>query len=132
MRYWKLLAGYRAETTTYSEAEKTGLTSPYSPVENARLIGLRTVSNRDAATTLVNHVQWKLTCATFRPNSIECGSQGSGLQTAPALQAPALDWQVDQQVQAGVPITIEARNITEDTPVTVDELLYGLFDNGSS
>lgn len=128
-KYWKLLAGYDAETTTYSEAAKTGMTSPYSPVEDATLIGLRTVPNRDAATTLTNHVQWKLTCSTFKPNSIECGSQNSGLQTAPALQAMPLDWVVNQKVQAGVPITIEARNITADTPVTVDELLYGLFES---
>lgn len=132
-QYWKLLAGYDAETTTFSECAKTGMTSPYSPVENARLIGLRAFANSDAATTLQEHVQFKLTCSTFTPNSIECGSQGSGLATAPAFHggvAGQNDWVCNQPVQAGVPITIEARNITADTPVTVDCLLYGLFDNG--
>lgn len=135
MRYWKLLAGYDAETTTYSECALSGFASPYSPVENARLKGLRMVINRSAASSLINHVQAKLTCATFKPNSIECGGQGSGLQTAPALQSGAtavLDWEVDQPVQAGVPITIEMRNRTADTPVTVETLIYGLFDNGQS
>jgi len=130
--YWKLLAGYDAETTTYSECALTGFTSPYSPVENATLKGLRMVINRSSAASLINHVQAKLTCATFKPNSIECGGQGSGLQTAPALMSgntAVLDWQVEQPVQAGVPITIEMRNRTADTPVTVEVLLYGLFQN---
>jgi len=127
------MAGYDAESTTFSECAKTGMASPYMPVENARLVGLRVVSNRDAATTLQNHVQFKLTSATFRPNSIEVGGQGSGLQTAPALSGgvnAVNDWDVSQDVNSGTPIVIEARNITADTPVTVDCLLYGLFDNG--
>lgn len=131
-RYWKLLAGYDAEDKTYAECAKTGMASPYSPQENATLIGLRAFANSDAASTLQEHVQFKLTCATFKPNSIECGSQGSGLATAPAFHggvAGQNDWEVNQPVQAGVPITIEARNITADTPVTVDCLLYGLFEN---
>lgn len=133
MRYWKLLGEYDAEITTYSELAGGGGSSPYSPVESAQLVGLRTVINRSAATSLINHIQFKLTCATFKPNSIECGGQGSGLQTAPALAGGVVaqsDWEVNQPVQAGVPITIEARNITTDTPVTVTALLYGLFDNG--
>jgi len=126
------MAGYDAETTTYSECAKTGMKSPYSPVEDAMLIGLRAFANSDAATTLQEHVQFKLTCATFKPNSIECGSQGSGLATAPAFHggvAGQNDWDISQPVKAGVPITIEARNVTADTPVTVDCLLYGLFEN---
>jgi hypothetical protein len=37
------------------------------------------------------------------------------------------DWEVDEPVKAGVPITIEAKNNTVDTPVTVSVFLYGLF-----
>lgn len=131
--YWKLLAGYDAEATTYSECALSGFSSPFSPVEDAKLKGLRMVINRSAASSLINHVQAKLTCATFKPNSIECGGQGSGLQTAPALMSGSnavLDWQCDQQVRAGVPVTIEMRNRTADTPVTVEVLIYGFFDNG--
>lgn len=135
MRYWKLLGQYDAETTTYSEFAVSGMASPYSPVENAVLVGLRAVVNRSAASSLINHVQFKLTCATFKPNSIECGGQGSGLQTAPALQSGSTaqsDWECNQPVQAGVPITLEGRNVTADTPVTVSVVLYGLFDNGTA
>ena len=127
-KYWLLMAEYDAETTTYTAAAGVKA-SPFSAPEPARLIGLRAISNRDAASSLTNHVQWRLTSTTFQPSIIECGSQGSGLQTAPALQAPSLDWQCDQKVVPGIEVTIEARNVTADTPVTVSELLYGLFDN---
>lgn len=127
MRLWRMMAHYNAETTTYSEAAGSPA-SPFTPDFNGRLIGLRLFANRDAATTLQNHVQAKLTCNTFKPNSIECGSQGSGLQTAPVLVSGPDEWPVDQQVKAGVPITIEMRNVTADTPITVNVLLYGLFE----
>jgi hypothetical protein len=124
---WRLLGEYDAESTTYTALAGPKGSSPYNPDFSGKLIGLRVVMNRSAATSLINHVQFKLSCTTFTPNSIECGVQGSGLQTAPALQPSAMDWQVDQPVQSGVPITIEARNNTVDTPVTVSVMLYGLF-----
>lgn len=133
MRYWRLLGQYDAETTSFSELAVSGMSSPYQPVEAARLKGLRAVINRSAASSLINHVEFRLSSATFSPNTIEIGGQGTGLQTAPSLQggvSSVLDWEVDQPVQPGVPITIEGRNITADTPVTVSALLYGLFDNG--
>jgi len=129
MKYWRCLGQYDAETTTYSALAVAGFTSPYTPDEDARLIGLRTVVNRSAVTSLINHVQFRLTCTTFKPNSIECGAQGSGLQTAPAVQPNETDWSVDQMVKAGVPVTIEARNVTADTPVTTSVLLYGCFQS---
>lgn len=129
MRYWKLIGQFDGESTSFTELAVTGMASPYNPVESARLVGLRAIPNRSAASSLINHVQFKLSCATFTPNAIECGCQGSGLQTAPALQQGGHDWEIDQPVAAGSPITVEARNITADTPVTVSVLLYGLFDN---
>lgn len=131
-KYWKLLGQYDAETTTYSEFAVSGMASPYTPIEKATLVGLRAVVNRSAASSLINHVQFKLTSATFKPNSIECGVQGSGLQTAPALQSgdtAKIDWEVSQPVDAGVPITLEGRNVTADTPVTVSVVLYGCFQS---
>lgn len=133
-RYWKLLGQYDAETTTYSEFAVSGMASPFTPPEKARLKGLRAVVNRSAATSLINHIQFKLTCTTFKPNSIEVGCQGSGLQTAPTGvggNSAVLDWEVDQPVEP-VPITLEGRCVTADTPVTVSALLYGLFDNGQN
>ena len=128
--FFRLMAQYDAETTTYSACAGTP-TSPYTPDKTGRLRGLRTIVNRSASTSLINHVQFRLTSTTFNPNSIECGAQGTGLQTAPALQGGAsseMDWACDQMVQAGVPITIEARNVTADVPVTVSVLLYGYFE----
>jgi len=127
-RLWRLLGEYDAETTTYSACAGTAQTSPYTPDFSGNLIGMRAIPNRSAATSLINHVQFRLTCTTFNPNVIHVGGQGTGLQTAPALQQGGMDWQCSQPVQSGVPITVEARNVTADTPVTVSVLLYGLFD----
>ena len=128
-KYWVLLGQYGATTTSYTAFAGTPA-SPYTPTEDAKLIGLRVIVNRSAATSLINHVQFKLTCSTFKPNSIEVGGQGTGLQTAPAAQGGEtsyIDWAVEQLVKAGVPITMEGRNVTADTPVTVSVLLYGCF-----
>lgn len=126
-RSWRLLAEYDAETTTYSAAAGAAQTSPYTPDFSGRLIGLRTQVSRTAATTLTDAVQFRLTCTTFNPQTIHVGAVGTGLQTAPANIAPPVDWAVDQMVQAGVPITIEARCILANH-VTNDILLYGCFD----
>jgi len=131
MKTWRLLGQYDAETTTFSALAVAGMASPYTPDFSGRLVGLRCVVNRSAAASLINHVEFRLTCTTFKPNTIEVGCQGSGLQTAPAFQAgnnAQSDWEIEQDVQAGVPITIEARNVTADTPVTVSALIYGLFN----
>ena len=127
-KFWRLLAEYDAETTTYSACVGPKGSSPYTPDVSCKLKGLRVLVNRSAATSLINHVQFKLTCTTFNPNSIEVAGQGNGIQTAPSVVGQPLDWDVDQQVQAGVPITIEARNNTVDTPVTVSVMLYGYFE----
>jgi hypothetical protein len=126
-KFWRLLAEYDAETTTYTACVGPKGSSPYTPDVSGKLIGLRAIANRSAVTSLINHVQFRLSCTTFNPNSIECGCQGTGIQTAPAFQQAVFDFEVDQPVQAGVPITIEARNNTVDTPVTVSAMLYGMF-----
>lgn len=128
-RYWKLLGEYDAETTTYTALAGGAGASPYYPEEPANLIGLRAIPNRSAASTLMNHVSFKLTCTCFKPNAIEVGAQGTGLQTAPALQQGSMDWEVHQPVQVGVKIVIEGKNVTADTPVSVSCLLYGLFES---
>lgn len=128
-KYWKLLGQYDSETTAYTAFAYTGLASPYTPTENAQLIGLRVIAGAGAATTLTEGYQFKLTCSKFKPNSIEVGGVGSGLHTAPAFPAPIIDWPVDQPVQAGVPITLEGRNITAETPITNEIQLWGLFQS---
>jgi hypothetical protein len=125
-KYWKLLAEYDSETAAYTAAAGANAVSPYTPTENAKLIGLRVIASAVAATTLTEHVQFKLTCSTFKPNSIEVGGQGIGLATAPRVFAEPIDWSIDQPVQAGVPITIEGR-CTVGTDVTNTVYLWGEF-----
>lgn len=131
--YWDCIAEYDAESTSWSAPSGVGgstTTGLYSPQVTGELVGLRVVVNRDAASSLTNHVQFKLSCPTFTPNAMIVGGQGSGLQTAPAFQSgrdSALDYEVKQKVQAGVPIQIEARDVTADTPVTNSVLLYACF-----
>jgi hypothetical protein len=125
-KYWKLMAEYDAETATFSAAVGANAPSPFVPTENAKLVGLRTIVSSTAATTLTEHVQFKLTCSTFKPNSIEVGANGNGLHTAPAPATQPIDWAVEQPVTAGVPVTIEGR-CTVGTDVTNNVLLYGQF-----
>jgi hypothetical protein len=126
-RYTELLGEYDAETTTYSAFAGGAGASPYTPKKDGTLVGLRVMVSRDAATSLTDHVQIKLTCTTFNPNAIEVGATGTGLQTAPAFVTAPVDWPVNQPVKAGVPITLEGRNVTADTPITNCVLLYGIF-----
>lgn len=134
-KYVDCLGEYDAESTSWSALAGGAGTSPYSPKYSGRLVGLITVVNRDAASTLTNHVQFRLSSPDFAPNSIIVGAQGSGLQTAPALMSGGdsiIQWPVDQKVTAGVPITIEGRDVTADTPVTNSVLLYGVFTTGAN
>lgn len=128
-KYWRLLGFYDAEDKTYAACVGDAQTSPYTPDETAILVGLRAIVGRGTAASLINHVQFRLTCTTFKPNTVHCGAMGGGLSTAPALQSAPLDWPVNQPVHAGVPITVEARNLTEDTPVKVEAYLYGQFES---
>lgn len=127
---WRLMGHYNAETQAYSACAGTLQTSPYTPDFSGRLIGIRTQVSDEAASSLVEHVQIRITCNTFKPNSIECFGQGRGLATAPAMANQSRDFMVDQAVSAGVPITIEARNDVA-TAVTNSTFVYGLFDVGS-
>jgi hypothetical protein len=125
-KYWKLMAEYDSETSSFTACVGANAPSPYTPTENAKLIGLRTIVSAVAATTLTEAVQFKLTSSTFKPNSIEVGAQGIGIATAPRNNSLDLDWAIDQPVVAGVPVTIEAR-CTSGTPVTNNVQLWGCF-----
>lgn len=127
-KYWRLLGQYDAETATYSACAGPMQTSPYTPDEDAQLIGLRALVSRTSAATLTDSVQFRLTCTTFKPNTIHTGALGSGLQTAPTTPAEPIDWTVQQPVKAGVPITVEGR-CNNASAVTNDVELYGLFQS---
>ena len=121
MAVWTEYLGiYDAETKTFSALA----TSPYSPTKSGRIKELVVVIGSAAVTTLVEHVQFKLTCTTFDPNTIYAYASGGGLRTAPAVPIAPVSIPVDQKMTAGVPITIEGRNLTADTPVTVEVYLY--------
>jgi len=126
-KFWRVMALYNAESTTYTACAGTIATSPYNPDFNGRLIGLRVLPGGDAATTLTELVQFRLTCTAWNPNAIEAVGIGNGLRTAPATAQKETDHTVDQPIKSGVGITIEARNVTADTPVGVSVILMGLF-----
>lgn len=130
MKFWRLMGHYDSVTTAYTECAGALQTSPLTPDFTGKLVGLRGFVAGGAATSLVNHVQFRLTSTTFRPNVIHAAAQGAGIETAPAVSfGPILDFDVDQPVQAGVPITIEGRNEAgAETPVTDEVVLYGCFE----
>jgi len=127
-KYWRLLAHYDAETQAYSACAGALQTSPYTPDESAKLIGLRVIMGGEAATSLIRGVQFRLTCTTFKPNTIHAFGEDTGIQTALHPQPPTYDYEVNQPVVAGVPITIEAKNDVA-TAVTVAVFLLGCFES---
>lgn len=124
-KYWKYFGLYDAETKTFT-AFGSGA---YTPTSTGILKALRVMIGAAAATSLIEHVQFRLTCDKFTPNAIECGHSGNGLATAPAFKPPPVDWPIDQPIESGVPITLEGRNLTGDTPVGVEVYLFGLIEN---
>lgn len=126
-RCWRLMGHYNAESATYTACAGAGQTSPYTPDFSGTLVGIRVQPSLAAATSLIGHQQFRLSCTTFKPNSIEVFGQGNGLQTAPAAPMNAVDFSVSQNVSAGVPITVEGRCL-DSVPVTVESYVYGCFD----
>lgn len=129
-KYWRLIGHYNGESQTYEALAGTFQASPYTPDENARLIGLRVFIGGEAATSLVEGVQFRLTSTTFKPNTIHVGAMGNGLRTVPTsgAQGAPVDFPVNQPVQAGVPITIEGRHNVA-TAVTAQAFIFGEFES---
>lgn len=127
-KYWRLIGHYNGEATTYEAMAGTFQTSPYTPDEDARLVGIRVMVAPEAATSLVEGFQIRLTCTTFKPNTIHVCGIGNGLATVPAIPAPVVDYEVDQPVKSGVPITIEGRHAVA-TAVTMNALIMGMFQS---
>lgn len=127
-KYWRVIGHYNGESQTYEALAGTFQTSPYTPDEDARLIGIRVVPGGEAATSLVEQFQIRMTCTTFKPNTIHVGGSGVGLRTVPCSSIQTYDWEVDQPVKSGVPITIEGRHAVA-TAVTANIVVYGLFSS---
>ena len=126
-RIWRLMGETVDEGTAFLACAGTPA-SPFVPDFNGRLVGLRTLVSGAAATSLTRHIEFRLTCAKWSPNTIEVGAQGAGVETAPLNPPIPNDWSVDQPIMAGVPVTVEARNITAATPITVETFVYGAFE----
>lgn len=129
-KYWRLIGHYNGESQTYEALAGAFQTSPYTPDEDARLRGLRVLIGGEAATSLVEGVQFRLTCTTFKPNTIHVAAMGNGLRTVPTSgqQGKPVDYEIDQPVRSGVPVTIEARHNVA-TAVTAQAFLLGLFES---
>jgi hypothetical protein len=126
-RFWRLMGEMVETATTYGPVAGSAQTSPYTPDVDAELIGLRTITSRQTASSLTNAYQIRITSTTFKPNTIHLVGTGGGLQTAPVASLGTIDYEVKQSVKAGVPITVEGRN-TYANAVTPDNLIMGLFE----
>jgi hypothetical protein len=127
-KYWRVIGHYDGEATTFEALAGAFQASPYVPDEDARITGVRLIVGGEAATSLVNNLMIRMSCTTFKPNTIHLGGAGQGLRTAPALAPPMYDYEVNQPVKAGVPITLEGRHAT-GSPVTNNTLVMGQFES---
>ena len=125
-KYWRLLGHYDAETQAFSACAGALQTSPFTPDMSGKLVGLRVIPVGEAATSLIRGIQFRLSCTTFNPNTIHAFGASNGVQTAPNVTPQVFDYEVDQPVTAGVPITVEAKNDVA-TAVTVSCYLMGCF-----
>lgn len=127
-KYWELIGHYTGEAQTYEALSGAFQASGFSPLVRGRLIGLRVMVGGEAATSLVEGIEFRLTCATWNPNSITIGAQGNGLRTVPTSgqQGTPIDFEIDQPVEPGTPIAIEGRH-TVATAVTCNCFIFGLF-----
>lgn len=127
-RYWRLLGHYNGESQTFEALAGTFQTSPYQPDADGRLRGVRVMLGGEAATSLVEGVQIRLSCAAWTPNEMHVGAMGNGLRTVPATpQGTPVDFECDQPVKAGVPIKIEGRHNVA-TAVTAQAFVFGLIE----
>jgi len=124
--YWRLIGHGTGEAQTYEACAGALQTSPYTPDEDALLSGIRVFVAPEAATSLVENFQVRLTCTTFKPNTIHVAGCGNGLATVPAIPSPVMDYSCSQPVKAGVPITIETRHAVA-TAVTANIMVMGYF-----
>lgn len=127
-KYWRVIGHYTGEAQTFEALSGTFQASPYTPDEDARLIGIRLICAPEAATSLVENYQIRIVSTTFKPNTVHVAGCGNGLATVPAIPAPVFDYEIDQPVKSGVPITIEGRHAVA-TAVTANILVMGLFQS---
>lgn len=127
-KYWRLMGDYNGEATTYEALAGGFQASPYAPDEDATLVGLRVIMSAEAATSLTEGVQYRLTSTTFKPNTIHLVAAGNGIDTALTPRGGVFDFPVNQPVKSGVHITLEARHSVA-TAVTHRSFVLGQFES---
>jgi hypothetical protein len=127
-RYWRLIGHITGESQTFEAAAGALQTSPYVPDERCNLRGIRVITGAEAATSLVEGVQIRLSCTGWKPNVMHVASTGNGLQTVPATAQLPYDYEVAQPCEPGVGITVESRH-TIATAVTANLMVMGYFES---
>ncbi|GAI20325.1 unnamed protein product [marine sediment metagenome] len=121
---------YSDELGTYIGAGKTLVAmtgSPYSPLKSGRLIQLKLIVYGSAATALIEGLIAVVTCPLWGV-PVTVGTAGGGLRTAPTLPIPVGIQNCDVQIQTGVDLKCEIKNVSADTLVTVEATLIGVFE----
>ena len=121
--YSDLIGTTLSESTTFEEM--TG--SPYSPLTNGSLIQLKLYMAGSDAASLIENVLCKVTSVSFGGIPVFVAASGAGLRTAPSVPIPVGITNCDLPVRTGVTVKAEFRNVTADTPVTVEGMLIGVF-----
>lgn len=128
--YWRVIGHYTGEATTYEALAGTFQASPYNPDEKCTLKAIRVFAAPEAATSLVENFQIRLSCTTWKPNTIHVAGCGNGLATVPSVPSPVFDYQVNQPCEPGVGIQLEGRHAVA-TAVTANIIVMGLFESSN-
>ena len=127
-KYWRTIGHYNGESQTFEALAGTFQASPYTPDEPCRLKAIRVIPCGEAATSLMEGFQVRLSCTAWKPNVMHVAGFGNGLRTAPATAQQPLDYPVDQPCQPGVTITLEGRHAVA-TAVTANVIIMGYFES---
>ena len=110
--HWEEIATFTGVGTTYAAC--TG--SPYTPNVNGRLRAIKLAASGQAATSLLEGLDVKITAPGWGVD-LTVGAGGGGLRTAPAVPVAVAEFEVDLPVKTGVALTIQAKwNVTAVTP----------------
>lgn len=126
-KYWRVLGEYDAETQAWSAFAGAGGASPYNHDKAGRMVGIKIIVGSQAATSLIEGAQIRLTCTDWSPNMMSFAVSGTGLRTAPGTPPPQFDYVVDQPVTQSSRITLEGINLVA-TAVTVSIQVIGCFE----
>ncbi|GAH96929.1 unnamed protein product [marine sediment metagenome] len=121
---------YSDEIGTYIGAGVTFVAmtgTPYSPLTSGRLIQLKLIVYGSAVTALIEGVIAQATCPLWGV-PVTVGTAGSGIRTATVPSVPIGIQNCDVPIKTGVDIKVEIKNVTADTPVTVEATLIGVFE----